>query len=303
MKPLVSVIIPTYKRSDLLPKAINSVLSQSYKNIEVVVVDDNDPESEYRQITEKKMACFFEDNRVKYVKHSKNRNGAAARNTGLQNCSGDYVCFLDDDDVFFQNKCEKQVDVLEKKKEYNACCCDYKKNGEMIYLTPKDDYTEDILLLNKTPQTSGIMFRRGSVDKIGGFDESYIRHQDYELLLRFFHSDNKICKINEPLYERFSSEISNTPKGDSFLQVKKKFLSDFEEIISEYDLRQKGFKNKVYSVHYERVAKNYLKNHCFRMFFLYSVKSLCMNPGMFAHTILCEIVFYIRILLRKLFIC
>lgn len=81
---LVSVIIPTYKRSDCLPNAIKSVLNQTYKDIEIIVVDDNDPESEYRKNTEKVMEGFSQYSNVIYIKHDINRNGSVARNTGFK---------------------------------------------------------------------------------------------------------------------------------------------------------------------------------------------------------------------------
>lgn len=288
MNPLVSVIIPTYKRSEMLPRAIDSVLTQTYKNVQVIVVDDNDPNTEYRKCTENRMNQYSNDKRVIYVKHQRNRNGAAARNSGLKVCSGKYVCFLDDDDFFFKKKCEKQVFFLESNLDYSACCCDYLKNGNSSSLPAKENYTEDILLLSKTPQTSGIMFRKKSIEEICGFNESYIRHQDYELLLRFFQK-NRIYKINETLYERGSSEISNIPKGNSFLQVKMKFLSDFDDLILKIDSKKKGFKRTIYSIHYERIAKNYLKGHFFVQSLIYAFKSFYLNPFQFCKMLTREI--------------
>ena len=105
---LVSVIIPTYKRSDMLPRAIASVLGQTYQNIQVVVVDDNNPDTEWRETTSKKMEAYADDSRVKYVCHEQNMNGSVARNTGIHESDGDIVCFLDDDDWFLPTKIEKQ---------------------------------------------------------------------------------------------------------------------------------------------------------------------------------------------------
>ena len=96
---LVSVIIPTYKRSEMLPRAVESALNQTYSNIEVVVVDDNDPESTWRKDTSERMLQFKNDNRVKYICHEKNSNGSVARNTGIKNSAGSIIAFLDDDDT------------------------------------------------------------------------------------------------------------------------------------------------------------------------------------------------------------
>jgi len=67
----VSVIIPTYKRSEFLERAIESILNQTYKNIEIIVVDDNDPNSKYRESTARKMQKYYKDNRVRYIKNKK----------------------------------------------------------------------------------------------------------------------------------------------------------------------------------------------------------------------------------------
>ena len=94
----VSVIIPTFKRPGELGRAINSVLAQTYSNIEVVVVDDNNDGDEFRKETELFMKRFESNDRVKYIKHTKNQNGSAARNTGIANSDGEFIAFLDDDD-------------------------------------------------------------------------------------------------------------------------------------------------------------------------------------------------------------
>lgn len=84
----VSVIIPTYKGSSALNRAIDSVLCQSYKEIEIIVVDDNDPTSDERKNTEALMSRYIGDKRIRYIKHQRNSNGAVARNTGITAATG-----------------------------------------------------------------------------------------------------------------------------------------------------------------------------------------------------------------------
>ena len=97
---LVSIIIPTYKRANYLERAIESVIRQSYRNIEIIVVDDNDSGSKYREENIKIMSKYEGCKNIKYLKHRKNKNGAAARNTGIAAAAGEYLTFLDDDDFF-----------------------------------------------------------------------------------------------------------------------------------------------------------------------------------------------------------
>ena len=99
VKPLVSVIIPTYKRSKSLNRAIDSVLSQTYPNIEIIVVDDNGKGSKYQIETEKSLENYIKTDKIKYITHDVNRNGSAARNTGFKHSMGEYINFLDDGDL------------------------------------------------------------------------------------------------------------------------------------------------------------------------------------------------------------
>ena len=113
-KPLVSIIISTYKRSSFINTAVNNALEQSYENIEIVVVDDNNPDTKERFETEKAMREYSGNERIKYIKHEKNSGAGEARNTGLRNCNGEYIAFLDDDDLCTRDRIEKQVSVFRR---------------------------------------------------------------------------------------------------------------------------------------------------------------------------------------------
>jgi O-antigen biosynthesis protein len=103
IEPLVTVIIPTYNRADLLPRAIESVRAQTYTHWELFVVDDASTD------TTPDVVGRIVDSRVHYVRHSENRGGSAARNTGLAQAQGDYIAFLDSDDEWLPTKLEKQI--------------------------------------------------------------------------------------------------------------------------------------------------------------------------------------------------
>lgn len=112
--PLVSAIIPTYKRSEFLQRAVKSVVNQSYSNIEIIIVDDNDGDNEYRRNTKDNVLPLLEKSKksYSYLEHEKNRGIAAARNTGIKYASGVFIAFLDDDDEWLNNKIEMQVALL-----------------------------------------------------------------------------------------------------------------------------------------------------------------------------------------------
>ena len=255
---MVDVIIPTYKRADMLEKAINSILNQTYKDVMVTVVDDNNPETEWRKRTSELMERFSNEKRVQYVCHEKNKNGSAARNTGLKYTNGEFVCFLDDDDYFIEDKIEKQMKYLLEDSTKDACVCDYIKNGKNICLANKKDFSHDILLGFPTPQTSGIMFRRKVIDELKGFDESYYRHQDYELLLRFYDRFS-MGKIDEVLYVRERSEVDNNPNGFKLEILKKKMFDEFGYKLDMLEKNEPGYKRKVMVYNYIDIMKSYMK--------------------------------------------
>lgn len=258
-EPLVSVIIPTYKRSEMLPRTVDSVLSQTYKKIQVIVVDDNNPDTSWRKETENRMSQYLDNPNVFYIKHSHNKNGSAARNTGWKFSSGQLICFLDDDDFYYPNKVASQVKILQSNPESSGCWCDYRKNGKEIRLDENADIIYNILMGEDTPQTSGWMIRREALEKINGFDETYFRHQDYEFLLRFFRSNFKLIKDNEILYQRDVSETDNTPSGEKMEFIKKKLFSEFHDFIEICELKYNNFEKKLYISSNISIFKCYFK--------------------------------------------
>lgn len=188
----VSVIIPTYKRSEFLTRAIDSVLEQSYKNVEIIVVDDNDPISDFRSQTEDRIKEYIERAKVIYHKNITNMGGALARNEGISVASGDYITFLDDDDVYEEMKIENQLQyMLDNNLDAsftNVKICnitgkliDYRdhkyvtdlSNGELLkqhimhHLTPTDTY----------------MFKREKLIELKGFDDVTMG-QEFRLMLK-----------------------------------------------------------------------------------------------------------------------
>ena len=105
---LISVIIPTYGRPQYLEKAILSVLHQSLRDLELIIVDDNNPMTEARQMTDQLVEKYAKiDSRIKYIRHEKNKNGAVARNTGFAVAQGKYISLLDSDDEYMTARLQK----------------------------------------------------------------------------------------------------------------------------------------------------------------------------------------------------
>jgi len=171
-KPRVSVVIPTYNRQDLVVEAIESVLAQTYTGFEVIVVDDGSTDE-----TAARIEPYLD--RVNY-RTQENRGVAAARNTGIRLAQGEFVCFLDSDDLWEPAKLETQLRFADAHPEYALISteiqgfdADHKamgKNKAAMYDIRNGDVAERLLFGNWI-QTSTVMLRRKCLDEVGWFDE------------------------------------------------------------------------------------------------------------------------------------
>lgn len=248
--PLISVIIPSYNSRGGLFRSIESALNQTYKNLEILVVDDNNPDTPARINTEAIMSYYEANPKVKYIKHEYNKNGAAARNTGIKAANGEYIAFLDDDDEWLEDKLCKQLDYLLAHKDFDCVYCYSSINDKKEYTIPYEGNCILPLLMNRTKMfTPSLMFTRSSLISIGGFDETFRRHQDYELLVKFFSRGYKICCLKEVL-TIVHSLGGNTPSIEDFILLKDRFLKVFSPIIEELDGESPGIKNKIIAANY-----------------------------------------------------
>lgn len=178
MKPKVSVITPTYKRAHFLSRAIDSILNQTYDNIQVVVVDDNAELPECRKSTEETMQKYKDDPRVLYVQNDKNLGGGLSRNVGISACDGDYIAFLDDDDEFEPPKIETELKFMQMH-NLDFCFTDlhqYDANGKPFeHRTHRyvrnwdvDNLIKQHVLHSLTP-TSTYMIKHDFIEVFGGF--------------------------------------------------------------------------------------------------------------------------------------
>lgn len=260
----ISVIIPTYKNRGGLKQSIQSVVDQKYDNIEIIVVDDNGLGTSYQVKTQEIISAFPS---VIYIPHEKNRNGAAARNTGIKAATGDYIAFLDDDDLFLPDKLLKQQNYLKANPQFNACYCfTNNPDGSHRKTVPfKGDVSEQLLLLSAAMPTSTLMFKKQAILDINGFDESYRRHQDYEILLRFFMQGLKIGCVEEYLMQWGKNNGENNLHGCALEEMKSNFLKQFDNVITRIDKSKHGIKNRIYAIHYSNVFIDHIKMHHWRM--------------------------------------
>lgn len=188
--PKVSVVLPTYRRPDLLARAVESVRGQTLAAWELVVVDDNEPSSAERLQTRELMSGYSGDSRIRYLEHAANCGGSAARNTGIRAATASLVAFLDDDDNWYPNKLEVQVAHFEGQVEDVALVyCRFRHvaiDGSFHVTKPHpDNHTVEALLTkNGIGTTSAVVCRRDALLEVGGFDEELPSRQDVDLYLR-----------------------------------------------------------------------------------------------------------------------
>lgn len=200
-QPLVSVIIATYNSDRYLPEALESVFDQSYRNFEIIVVDDGSTDR-----TRELLAGYGERIRVLY---QSNRGPSSARNAGIRASRGPYVCFLDADDVWYEDKLLTQVDFMQCNPHIGLVFADMAEfGGEGVQtksLLSKSIFKDEImnwlpisgaagkLLIENFVPTSTVMIRRQSSEKAGTFDESLRASEDRELWSRIASHFEILC--------------------------------------------------------------------------------------------------------------
>lgn len=249
MSKKVSVIIPTYKRPVTLERTIKSVLNSSYKNVEIIVVDDNNDGDTFRNETEIVMKSLLEENdNIIYIKHEYNKNGSAARNTGINKSTGEYIMFLDDDDEFLKNKIEGQVNYMQEHDDsWGACYTKYfdKRNGKLICTcgeTKEGNLLAEELARNLFIHAgSNLMVRREVLDKVGGFDETFRRNQDVEFLVRVLEK----YKLGYVDIDGLIVNVHKKNYGIDYFDLTDKYIEKFRPVI---DSQQENIKEGIYKM-------------------------------------------------------
>lgn len=184
--PRIAVVIPTYNRADVLPRAIDSVLRSRRADVEVAVIDDASTDGT-QTVLER-----YRDPRLTVRRLAERGNGNVARNEGIRATSAPVVAFLDSDDEFLEGRLERLVGHFDAHPDHDAVADSFltEKSGEIRAARIPDivvgrEEIERLLVTHAIPlTTSSICVRRGAIEEIGGFDEQLPRQQDRDILLR-----------------------------------------------------------------------------------------------------------------------
>ncbi len=223
-QPLVSAIIPAYNRPERTQRAIESVSAQTYSPIEIVIVDDGSQPPLHNELSIPESA--FQD--VVFKTHGKNQGGNVARNTGIENASGQYLAFLDSDDEWSPEKIQQQITRLEQSGA-EASYTGVKQldsNGDInaiMNATLSGDLLPDLLNGNTVGTFSSVVVRANEVDQVDNPDPDLPSWQDWEWYLRLAANGVQFDAINEPLTIRHNEgeQISRSyvPKRDESYPV------------------------------------------------------------------------------------
>lgn len=278
MEELVSCIIPSYKRADTLKRAIDSILAQTYKNIEILVVDDNIPGDEYSIALREKVNSYDKNCRVKLITQPKHINGAEARNAGVRAAKGEYIAFLDDDDEWLPDKTEKQMAILLSDPELGGVAGGVTlwKNGvEFTSLSNETIREKDLLykvLIREIGlATSSFLCKKYAYEDIGGFDISLIRSQDLQLFACFL-SKFRIFPITNFKTVKMHVESSINRLGERGLAKNKEdFFSSIKDVLDNFSVVTQ---RRIKSAHYYEVAFVAIRNKSYLFAVKYILKAL-----------------------------
>lgn len=264
MDCLVSVIIPTYKRKlNFVSNALQSVLDQTYKNIEIIVIDDSPSDFPFRDDIKNYIAELKND-KVIYIRNEKNLGGSLSRNVGINAAHGEYITFLDDDDEYMPGKVEKQLKFMLETGcdlsfsdmimyRLDGKVCDFRDHkGIMAY---DNDTLLRYHLTRNLSGTPSFMFKADKLREIGGFRDAKMG-QDFFLMLNAIESGLKIRYFNScdvKVYKHNDGGISqgrNKIDGENMLYD---FKKQYFDRLSKDEIRYVDFRHRmVMSIAYKR---------------------------------------------------
>jgi len=279
--PLISVIIPSYNRANFIKRSLNSVFEQSYKNFEIIVVDDGSTDDTENFIKN------YPDRRIRYIKHTENRGVPSARNTGIKAARGEYITFLDSDDEIYPKKFEIQINRLRDLPDSYGLIY----SGYSLFINSTDEHVMDIVpeeydnicdaLLKRcifavhTPLVRKICF-----EKCGLFDESLPGCEDWDMWIRLsqHYEFTFVPDILAKFYihgEQKSTNLKNK------VQARKDILSKHKTLLEK--------KRWIYSLHLRRIGSLYSLDGNTSEGRKYLIKAIVANPinfGGYVHLVL-----------------
>lgn len=287
---LVSVIIPTYKRTvEYISKAVESVIKQTYANVEIVVIDDSTAAYEGRKETEAYFASLNKDN-VIYLQNEENLGGSLTRNRGIESAHGEYITFLDDDDEYLPEKIEKQLNFM-LEKGYDMTFTDlaiYVPDGTMVDYREyskiesfDNDYLLRYHLTRHMTGTPTFMFKAEKLREIGGFDVVKVG-QEFHLMLKAILGNLNIGYMPECYVKAYRHPDGGISGGTNKIKGEKalfEFKKQFFERLSKKEVRFVKFR------HHAVLAAGYKRNNMYGSMLAEAFRTVFASPSDFVKEI------------------
>lgn len=229
---MISVIIPTFNRENTILASVQSVLNQSYKDLELIVVDDCSNDNTVKIINQ------ISDQRLRIIRHKKNLGACEARNTGIRNAKGSIIAFQDSDDIWRKDKLDLQLKTLE---EFNADICisqmerhGFKKKKNGIYPNLQTGIIEYRNLIGSFIVSTQTILAKRDVFYDTLFDPAVKRMQDYDWIIRA-GLNHKVCAVGIPLVDVYLQQDSITTYNYS------KLIESYNFFLEKYKSIDKQF--------------------------------------------------------------
>lgn len=251
LAPLVSVVIPTYNRKHTLKRCIDSVLNQTYKNYEIIIVDDCSTDGTMEYVEAEYGA--ISDINIVYVRNDNNLGAAGSRNAGVSYANGEYIAFHDSDDEWLPDKLEKQMlRFIECDIRVGAVYCPFYMNGADKYIYPptwldlsrKSGYVFYTLLLDPLIGMITMVVRKSVFLEVGGFREQLNSLEDYELTIRIAQK-YAIDLVDEVLAVAYESENSVGKRNKEKIATQCFIMDSYHDALEMAGLKRQKFE-KVY---------------------------------------------------------
>lgn len=223
----VSVIIPTYNRSELLKKAIESLENQSHQNFEIIIIDDCSTDDTAEVVR------GMDDERIIYLRHDTNKGGSEARNTGIKQATGSFIGFLDSDDQWLPDKLERQLKQFEGQPDVGVVYTgvqvvdEHNQPTRKIVPAYKGEILPKLFESNCIDTTSSVLVKREVLDQVQGFDASLPSCQDWDLYIR-------LAQVTKFDFVKESLVLFYHHSGERITTNKKSVLTGHMSIFEKY---------------------------------------------------------------------
>lgn len=235
MEALVSIILPVYNGEEFLEQSINSILSQTYKEFELIIVNDCSTDSS-ESIIQKYLTL---DKRIRYFKNKKNYKLPRSLNVGFAEAKGKYFTWTSDDNIFHKTAIETMVDYLEEHSEIQLVYCDYNEIDEKGKTIKTICVEQPEQLIYKNVVGACFLYRESIAKKVGNYIQERFLVEDYDYWLRIYLS-GKIAPLHKCLYDYRIHQRSLTSRQKEEIRNALKKLQYY--YLREYE--KKGFSNK-----------------------------------------------------------